>query len=287
MISKNVPLKDFTYTKIGGQADYLTIPKTIDELKKAIKFADDKKIPWLILGNGSNVLIRDGGIEGLVILTTALIKTTVNKKIITVQAGAPIIEISELARDHSLSGLEFACGIPGSVGGAIYMNAGAYGGEIKDICKSVTVLSSQGEVKKLTPDHLNFSYRTSSVSENNWIVLEVEFELQDGDKKSIISKMEELTFLRESKQPLEFPSCGSVFKRPEGYFAGKLIQDAGLQGTQIGGAQVSIKHAGFIINKKDATAKDYLDLVKYIQKTVKDKFGVELEKEVRVIGRKP
>ncbi|MEW9501767.1 UDP-N-acetylmuramate dehydrogenase [Jeotgalibacillus marinus] len=282
---KNASLKEYTYTKIGGPADYLSIPKTIDSLKESIDFAKNKKIPWMILGNGSNVLIRDGGIEGLVILTTSLVQSSIKDTTIIVQAGAPIIEISQLARDQSLTGLEFACGIPGSVGGAIFMNAGAYGGEIKDVCKSVTVLTKEGIVKKLNADRLNFSYRSSSVPKNDWIVLEVELELKKGDYPSINEKMEELTFLRESKQPLEFPSCGSVFKRPEGFYAGKLIQDAGLQGSQIGGAQVSLKHAGFIVNKNEATAKDYLDLVRHVQKTVKNKFDVDLEKEVRVIGR--
>ena len=285
MMLKNASLKEYTYTKIGGPADYLSIPKTIDSLKESIDFATSKKIPWMILGNGSNVLIQDGGIEGLVILTTSLVQTSIKDMTIIVQAGAPIIEISQLARDHSLTGLEFACGIPGSVGGAIFMNAGAYGGEIKDVCKSVTVLTKEGVVKKINADRLNFSYRSSSVPENDWIVLEVELELKKGDYPIINEKMEELTFLRESKQPLEFPSCGSVFKRPEGFYAGKLIQDAGLQGVQIGGAQVSLKHAGFIVNKNEATAKDYLDLVRHVQKTVKNKFDVDLEKEVRVIGR--
>ncbi|WP_264476785.1 UDP-N-acetylmuramate dehydrogenase [Jeotgalibacillus aurantiacus] len=285
MIQKNVPLKDYTYTKIGGNADYLAIPKSVEELAKAVEFAQKNNLPWMVLGNGSNVLIQDGGIEGLVILTTSLTNMTIENYTITVQAGAPIIEVSQAARDFSLSGLEFACGIPGSVGGAIYMNAGAYGGEIKDVCTYVTVLTSEGKIEKLSADQLGFDYRTSLVPDKNWIVLEVEFELEPGDQTVIKAKMDELTYLRESKQPLEYPSCGSVFKRPPGHFAGKLIQDSDLQGVQIGGAQVSLKHAGFIINKGDATAKDYLNLVHHVQKTVKEKFGVELEKEVRVIGR--
>ncbi|WP_244093866.1 UDP-N-acetylmuramate dehydrogenase [Jeotgalibacillus sp. R-1-5s-1] len=285
MIQKNVPLKDYTYTKIGGNADYLAIPKSVEELAKAVEFAQKNNLPWMVLGNGSNVLIQDGGIEGLVILTTSLTNMTIENYTITVQAGAPIIEVSQAARDFSLSGLEFACGIPGSVGGAIYMNAGAYGGEIKDVCTYVTVLTPEGRIERLSADQLGFDYRTSLVPDKNWIVLEVEFELEPGDQTVIQAKMDELTYLRESKQPLEYPSCGSVFKRPPGHFAGKLIQDSDLQGVQIGGAQVSLKHAGFIINKGDATAKDYLDLVHHVQKTVKDKFGVELEKEVRVIGR--
>ncbi|WP_404406682.1 UDP-N-acetylmuramate dehydrogenase [Jeotgalibacillus malaysiensis] len=285
MIQKNVPLKDYTYTKIGGNADYLAIPESIEELTKAVTFAKKNNIPWMVLGNGSNVLIQDGGIEGLVILTTSLTNMTIDVEKITVQAGAPIIEVSRAAHDHSLSGLEFACGIPGSVGGAVYMNAGAYGGEIKDVCTHVTVLTPEGSVEKLPAEKMAFDYRTSAIPDENWIVLEAEFVLEKADQHMIKAKMDELTYLRESKQPLEYPSCGSVFKRPPGHFAGKLIQDSNLQGVQIGGAQVSLKHAGFIVNKGDATAKDYLNLVQHVQKTVKEKFGVDLEKEVRVIGR--
>ncbi|AJD89409.1 UDP-N-acetylenolpyruvoylglucosamine reductase [Jeotgalibacillus malaysiensis] len=285
MIQKNVPLKDYTYTKIGGNADYLAIPESIEELTKAVTFAKKNNIPWMVLGNGSNVLIQDGGIEGLVILTTSLTNMTIDIEKVTVQAGAPIIEVSRAAHDHSLSGLEFACGIPGSVGGAIYMNAGAYGGEIKDVCTHVTVLTPEGNVERLPAEKMAFDYRTSAIPDENWIVLEAEFVLEKADQHVIKAKMDELTYLRESKQPLEYPSCGSVFKRPPGHFAGKLIQESDLQGVQIGGAQVSLKHAGFIVNKGDATAKDYLNLVKHVQKTVKEKFGVDLEKEVRVIGR--
>ncbi|MBM7580672.1 UDP-N-acetylmuramate dehydrogenase [Jeotgalibacillus terrae] len=285
MIQKNVPLKDYTYTKIGGNADYLAIPESIEELTKAVTFAKKNNLPWMVLGNGSNVLIQDGGIEGLVILTTSLTNMTIEHQLITVEAGAPIIDVSRTAHDHSLSGLEFACGIPGSVGGAVYMNAGAYGGEIKDVCTHVTVLTPEGEVKRLPAEEMAFDYRTSAIPDKNWIVLEAEFALEEGEQHVIKAKMDELTYLRESKQPLEYPSCGSVFKRPPGHFAGKLIQDSNLQGVQIGGAQVSLKHAGFIVNKGDATAKDYLNLVQHVQKTVKEKFGVDLEKEVRVIGR--
>ncbi len=200
------------------------------------------------------------------------------------QSGARIIDVSREALAQRLTGLEFACGIPGSVGGALYMNAGAYGGEIKDVLESTVVVDKNGELLTLSADQLDLEYRTSNIPDNGYIVLEGTFALKEGNYDEIKAVMDDLTFKRESKQPLEYPSCGSVFKRPPGYFAGKLIQDSGLQGTQIGGAQVSQKHAGFIVNKDNATADEYIQLIRHVQTIVKEKFGVTLEREVRIIG---
>lgn len=278
------PLHKYTYTKIGGNADFLLFPTNYVELQEAYKIAKKENIPVTILGNGSNVLIRDGGIRGIVFNLTKLTKITVDGERVIAQSGAAIIDTSKCALEHSLTGLEFACGIPGSVGGALYMNAGAYGGEISDVLESALVLTNEGELLSLTKDELALGYRTSNIGTHRYIVLEAVFSLEKGSFEWIKAKMDELTFLRESKQPLEYPSCGSVFKRPPNYFAGKLIQDSGLQGTKIGGAQVSTKHAGFIVNVNQATAMDYINLIKHVQKTVKNQFNVELETEVRIIG---
>lgn len=200
------------------------------------------------------------------------------------QSGSDIIDVSRTALAHSLTGLEFACGIPGSTGGALYMNAGAYGGQIADVIEKATVITREGNVVVIPREEMKLSYRNSLFKMDHYIILDAEFTLSQGDKQEIASKMKELTFLRESKQPLEYPSCGSVFKRPEGYFAGKLIQDCQLQGTRIGGAEISMKHAGFIVNVDHATAKDYEDLIQFIQKKVWDTFQVELETEVIFLG---
>ena len=203
---------------------------------------------------------------------------------ILAEAGVSLIEVTRCALEHSLTGLEFACGIPGSVGGAMYMNAGAYGGEVCEVVEYVDVVTRTGEIKRLTNKELKFSYRHSALQESGDLVIDVCFNLSLGKKETIEAKMEELTHLRESKQPLEYPSCGSVFKRPEGHFTGKLIQDAGLQGFQIGGAQVSKKHAGFIVNIDHATATDYLAVIQHVQEVVFEQFQVALEPEVKIIG---
>lgn len=204
--------------------------------------------------------------------------------ILIAQSGARIIDASRQALSEGLTGLEFACGIPGSVGGALYMNAGAYGGEVKDVLVSTIVVDRQGELLTLSADELDLDYRTSNIPDNGYIVLEATFGLKVEKYKAIKAIMDDLTYKRESKQPLEYPSCGSVFKRPPGYFAGKLIQDSHLQGKQIGGAQVSLKHAGFIVNINKATAEEYIDLIHFVQRTVKEKFDVNLEREVKIIG---
>ncbi|PFG13376.1 UDP-N-acetylmuramate dehydrogenase [Bacillus sp. es.036] len=283
----NEPLNAHTYTRMGGCADVLVFPNTIEDARAAVEYAYQKKYPLTILGKGSNVIIQDGGIRGIVLNLSSLKLIDKKDKKVIAQAGARIIDASEFARDGKLSGLEFACGIPGSVGGAVYMNAGAYGGEIADCLESVLAVTKEGKLIKLTADELDLSYRHSNVDEKGLLVLEATFALKDGDYNEIKAIMDDLTEKRETKQPLEYPSCGSVFKRPPGLFAGKLIQDSELQGTRIGGAEVSKKHAGFIVNIDNATATDYLDVIHHVQRTVKEKFDVELEREVRVIGEPP
>src|SRR5690625_5127475 len=280
----NQPLKDYTYTRFGGQADYLVTPETYKEVQQIVKLANEHKIAFTLLGNGSNLIIKDGGIRGIVMNLSKLNRIETNEKVIIAQSGARIIDVSRKALAQKLTGLEFACGIPGSVGGALFMNAGAYGGEIKDVLISTVVVDRLGNLHELSVDKLDLSYRTSNIPDHGYIVLEATFSLIVGDPAEIKAVMDDLTFKRESKQPLEYPSCGSVFKRPPGYFAGKLIQDSGLQGKQIGGAQVSQKHAGFIVNKDHCTAQEYIDLIHFVQKTVWEKYGVILEREVRIIG---
>lgn len=283
-VSINKPLKDHTYTKLGGNADYFVTPTSYEQVQEVVKFAKRHGIPFTLLGNGSNLIIRDGGIRGIVMYLGKLAEIRVEGISIIAQSGALIADVSKTALHFHLTGLEFACGIPGSVGGALFMNAGAYGGEIKDVLVEATVVDRNGELKVLKAEELDLSYRFSNIQKNGDIVLEATFNLQPGNYDEIKATMDDLTYRRESKQPLEYPSCGSVFKRPPGYYAGKLIQDSGLQGKQIGGAQVSLKHAGFIINKDNATAKEYIALIEHVQKVVKEKFGVDLEREVRIIG---
>lgn len=283
-VTRNKPLKDHTYTRLGGNADYFVTPETYEQIQGVVKFAHEAQIPFTLLGNGSNLIIRDGGIRGIVMYLGELSEIKRNGTKIIAQSGALIADVSKYALDQRLTGLEFACGIPGSVGGALFMNAGAYGGEVKDILETALVVTREGELVTLTVDELDLAYRTSNIQRDGDIVLEAVFDLKKGSQEKIKEVMEDLTYKRESKQPLEYPTCGSVFKRPPGYYAGKLIQDSNLQGTQIGGAQVSLKHAGFIINKENATANEYIKLIKHVQSVVKEKFGVDLEREVRIIG---
>ncbi|GAB6441488.1 UDP-N-acetylmuramate dehydrogenase [Bacillus cereus] len=283
-VKKDEPLKSYTFTKTGGNADYFVLPTTYKEVQDVIKYANQNNIVFTILGNGSNLIVKDGGIRGIVLNLTKLTDISLKNNKIIVQSGATIIDTSRFALENHLTGLEFACGIPGTVGGAVYMNAGAYGGEVSHSIESVVVLTRDGDILNLNRDDLELEYRKSVIPKKGYLVLEATFALQEGEYNEIKEKMDELTFLRESKQPLEYPSCGSVFKRPPGMFAGKLIQDSGLQGKQIGGAQVSTKHAGFMVNVDKATASDYVKLIKYVQETVKAKFDVELETEVKIIG---
>jgi UDP-N-acetylmuramate dehydrogenase len=280
----NQPLKNYTYTRFGGQADFLVTPETYEQVQEIVKLANETGTAFTLLGNGSNLIIKDGGIRGIVMNLSKLDKIQINHETVIAQSGARIIDVSREALTNELTGLEFACGIPGSVGGALFMNAGAYGGEVKDVLLSAIVVDPLGNLHELPADKLDLSYRTSNIPDHGYIVLQATFSLKVGNPEEIKAVMDDLTFKRESKQPLEYPSCGSVFKRPPGYFAGKLIQDSGLQGKQIGGAQVSLKHAGFIVNKDNCTAQEYIDLIGFVQKTVMDKYGVILEREVRIIG---
>ncbi|MCL1924285.1 MAG: UDP-N-acetylmuramate dehydrogenase [Defluviitaleaceae bacterium] len=275
----NEQMSKHTTFQIGGAADLLFMPAHPGDLHRAISICRGQKIPYFILGNGSNVLVSDDGFRGVIIKLYNFTNVQVEGKVVHAQSGVDMRELSRYAEENSLTGLEFAEGIPATVGGAVCMNAGAYGSEMKDVLIRVDVLRD-GEIRRLLPSELEFGYRTSLVKKENLIVLSATFLLEHGEKDEIRLKMADLNKRRLDKQPLEFPSAGSVFKRPEGYFAGKLIQDSGLQGVSIGGAEVSTKHAGFIINKGNATAKDVLDLIKHVQKTVKDKFGVELEREI-------
>ena len=280
----NKPLKQHTYTKLGGNADYFVTPTAYEQVSDVIKLANQQDVPLMLLGNGSNLIIKDGGIRGIVMYLGKLDQIIVQNESIIAQSGALIADVSKQALTSHLTGLEFACGIPGSVGGALFMNAGAYGGEIKDVLKQATVVDETGEIRTVTAEELELAYRTSVLQTNGWIALDAEFTLTKGKYEEIKAQVDVLTFKRESKQPLEYPTCGSVFKRPQGNFAGKLIQDSDLQGEQIGGAEVSLKHAGFIINKDEATAADYIALIEHVQRVVKKRFNIELEREVRIIG---
>lgn len=283
-IKVNELLNKYTMTKLGGPADIFVMPETETEAENIVKYAHNHRIPLLLLGNGSNMVVRDGGVRGIVINFSKLHEIRVENDQIYAGSGALLIDVSKTAAKESLTGFEFACGIPGSVGGAMAMNAGAYGGEIKDVIMHTTVLTKEGERLVLSKDELELDYRKSIISKNDYLVLSSQFQLKKGDQQEIDAKIADLTYKRESKQPLEYPSAGSVFKRPPGYFAGKLIQDSGLQGKGVGGAEVSTKHAGFIINKGGATATDYIETIKMVQKVVKEKFGVTLELEVKIVG---
>lgn len=284
IVKENETLSHYTYTKTGGPADVLVFPKSKDEVAAVVAWVNEKQVPLTVLGNSSNVIIKDGGVRGIVMILTEMDHMEVKRHRLTVQSGARLIDASRMALAERLSGLEFACGIPGSVGGAVYMNAGAYDGEVEEVIESVVVITREGKIKTYSKDELEFSYRHSKLQETNEIVLEVVFDLEKGKHEAIKARMDELTALRESKQPLEYPSCGSVFKRPTGYFTGKLIQEAGLQGLTWGGAQVSMKHAGFIVNINQATATDYIELIAHIKKVIMEHYGVLLETEVRIIG---
>lgn len=280
----NEPLQKYTYTKVGGPADYLVFPRNRIELTRVVKYANQHKIPWLVLGNASNLIVRDGGIRGFVIMFDKLNLITVDGYTIEAEAGANLIETTKVAKYHSLTGFEFACGIPGSIGGAIFMNAGAYGGEIANIFLSAKVLTPEGEVKTVTAREMAFGYRISAVQASGDIVISAKFALNPGNFEQISQEMDRLNYLRRLKQPLEYPSCGSVFKRPLGHFAGQLIMEAGLKGYRVGGVEVSEKHAGFMINVDQGTACDYEQLIAHVIATVKTNSGVTLEREVRIIG---
>lgn len=278
------PMSRHTTFKIGGVADFYATP-SFDEFKTLYNIAGEEKIPVTIIGNGSNLLVGDKGIRGLVIeIGKGMDRIEIDGNRLTVGAGAMLGKVANAAADAGLGGMEFAAGIPGSIGGAVVMNAGAYGGEMKDILVSADVLTPMGEVLTLTNEELDLSYRHSCIVERNLIVLGATIELQPKDKEEIRAVMADLRDRRIDKQPLEFPSAGSTFKRPEGYFAGKLIQDANLRGYMVGDACVSEKHCGFVVNKGQATAADVLQLIEDVKTKVMEEFGVELEPEVKMIG---
>lgn len=278
------PMKNHTSFKVGGPADILVIPSDYEEVQKLIKTCNRNEVPFFIMGNGSNLLVKDGGIRGVIIKLTTLDKIEVQGNKIVAQSGALLSDVSSIALENSLTGFEFACGIPGCVGGAVAMNAGAYISEIKNVIENALIIDKNGDMKRLSLQELELSYRNSVILKNGYTVLESVFSLKQGVYEEIKALIDDLQCRRTDKQPLEYPSAGSTFKRPEGYFAGKLIEDSNLKGVSIGGAQVSNKHSGFIINTGNATAKDVLNLIYYVQKTVFDKYGVELHTEVRIIG---
>lgn len=279
------PMKGHTTFRIGGPAD-IYIEPDYASIIPLVQYLKEQDVPFMVIGNGSNLLVSDEGIDGVVIsLGKNSDGITISGDTMVVEAGAMLSTVANAAADVGLTGLEFASGIPGSIGGAVYMNAGAYGGEIKDVIESVLVLTENLEKKVMTAEDLHMSYRHSSLMEEGGYVLSAVLKLSKGDKEEIKAKIADIREQRIAKQPLNFPSAGSTFKRPEGYFAGKLIDDAGLRGYSVGGAQVSEKHCGFVVNKGDAKAADVLKLMKDVDSKVFEMFGVHLSPEVRIIGR--
>lgn len=285
-IYRDEPMKKHTTFRVGGTADYYVIPRTNEEVKEIILLCQQNQIPYYVIGNGSNLLVGDGGYQGVIIqIYKEMDQIEIDGVFVKVQAGALLSRIGNAALEAELTGFEFAAGIPGTVGGAVVMNAGAYGGEIKDILVEAVVLTQDGTILTLKNEELELGYRTSIIAKKNYIVLGATFCLEKGEREAIKARMNELKEQRVSKQPLEYPSAGSTFKRPEGYFAGKLIQDAGLRGFQVGGAQVSEKHCGFVINKGNATAADIVELMKQVSEKVYERFEVSLEPEVKMLGK--
>ncbi len=279
------PMKKHISFRVGGPADILVKPRTEEQLKNIITFIKKENLPYVVKGNGSNLLVKDGGIRGIVIeISDNFNSYEIEGNIIKVQSGALLSIIGRAALKQNLKGFEFAAGIPGTIGGALAMNAGAYGGEMKDIVKSVKLMDTEGNIFEYTNEEMQFGYRKSILSKTDYIVLSAEIELEEGSYEEIKEKMNDFTNRRVTKQPLNLPSAGSTFKRPEGYFAGKLIDDSGLRGITLRGAQVSDKHCGFVVNLGEAKAKDILDLMYVVKSTVKNKFGVTLEEEVKILG---
>lgn len=286
-VQQHIPLDKHTTLRVGGPADYFAEPSSEAELAALLKAAKEAEVPVLLMGNGSNLLVRDGGFRGLAVrLGKAFSRIEPWEYGLKAQAGALLSALACEAAEASLTGLEFAQGIPGTVGGGVYMNAGAYGGELGKRIESVTVLD-HGTVREIHGTEMGFGYRHSRAMEEKWIVLGARFRLEKGEKEQIDAAMRDFAARRKEKQPLNYPSAGSFFKRPEGHFAGALIEKAGLKGKQVGGAQVSEKHAGFLINAGGATAADFLTLMKLVQETVQKESGVLLEPEVRIVGDDP
>lgn len=285
-VYENAPMKKYTSFKTGGNADLLIIPASAEALSQIIKKCKELNIKPFVMGNGSNLLVTDNGYKGVIIKIGSRLSgiRLLDSDTIECEAGVMMKTLCNFALDNSLSGLEFAFGIPGNLGGAVYMNAGAYGGEMKDVLYSCTHIDSDGNIATLSKDELDLGYRRSAYTDNGYTIVSAVLKLNKGNKTEIKEAMNDKLRRRKEKQPLEFPSAGSTFKRPEGYFAGALIEDCGLKGYTIGGAQVSEKHAGFVINRGTATSTDILNLIKHIQNRVFEKHGVKLETEVKIIG---
>lgn len=284
-VKKEEPMRLHTTFRVGGPADLFVSPNSVEEVCKVTALCREEGVPYYIMGNGSNLLVADQGYRGVIIqFYKEMNDISVEGTLLRAQAGALLSAVANRALLESLTGFEFAAGIPGTLGGACVMNAGAYGGEMKDVLKAVTVLTQEGEVLTLSNEELELGYRTSVIARKHYIVLEAEIALSEGKKEEIQAVMDDLKERRITKQPLEYPSAGSTFKRPEGYFAGKLIQDAGLRGFQVGGAQVSEKHCGFVINKDHATAAEIAELIRQVSEKVEAQFGVKLEPEVKRLG---
>lgn len=285
-VEMDEPMSGHTTFRIGGPADFYLCPHSVEELKKTLVICKEELLPYFIIGNGSNLLVSDEGYRGVVIqIYRNMSDITVESETkIRAKAGALLSAVAKMALNNRLTNMEFAAGIPGTIGGAMVMNAGAYGGEMKDIVEEVTVLDQAGQVQRLAASQLEMGYRTSRIMKDGSLVLEALLSLEKGEPARIQARMNELKEQRVTKQPLEYPSAGSTFKRPEGHFAGKLIMDAGLAGYSVGGAQVSEKHCGFVINTGDATAQDVYRLIRHVQNTIRDKDGIDLETEVKFLG---
>lgn len=284
-IKYNEPMRNHTSFKVGGPCKVLVTPESFNEVTNVLKLCKKYNEKYFIMGNGTNLVVKDGGFDGIIIKLTKLKNIAVEGTKVIADAGALLSCVSKEALNHNLKGIEFASGIPGTVGGAVAMNAGAYGPEIKDIIESAEVSDSDGNIFVMNKDELDLSYRMSAVQKRNCTVLRATFRLEEGIFENIKKRMDELNKRRADKQPLEYPSAGSTFKRPDGYFAAKLIEDTGLKGLTVGGAAVSEKHSGFIINFNHATAKDILDLIYEVETKINEKYGVQLEPEVKIIGR--
>ncbi len=281
----NAPMKEHTSFKIGGPAALLIDIASVDEILQVLEILNTNNAKYYVMGNGSNLLVDDEGYTGVIVkLADYLANVTIKNNQVTAESGILLSTLSKIVAKESLIGFEFASGIPGTVGGAITMNAGAYDGEMKDCVVSVKVLKEDGTVEDIVNEDMNFGYRMSDVKVHNYIVLEATYKFEQGDPKVILDKTKDFTERRTSKQPLTLPSAGSMFKRPVGYYAGKLIDDSGLRGARIGDAQISEKHCGFVVNRGKATCKQVLDLIEMVRKVVMDKFGVMLETEVKYLG---
>lgn len=279
------PMSQHTTFRIGGPADVFVMPENYEQIREVLRLCKEEKLPFFVLGNGSNLLVSDSGYRGVIIqMDRNMEEICLDGEEIHACAGALLSSVAVAARNASLTGFEFAGGIPGTIGGAAVMNAGAYGGELKDVLKEVTVMTREGEILTIPADKLEMGYRTSIIKTAGYLVLEAVISLKKGDEEKIRAVMKELSERRTEKQPLDYPSAGSTFKRPEGYFAGKLIMDSGLRGYRVGGAQVSEKHCGFVINAGGATAEDVRSLMDHVIRVVREKYGVTLEPEVKFLG---